>query len=529
MTLNPGEQRSFAVDMVLAEPDFPDGLFLRTDLPTFFSIENGQLCPRSRSAVVVVHNNSAGAAENVSLLLEGGDSAEPAVPDVVFSIPPDSALYTSVGVFMQERFEDLVIPMTLSVLDNGVEVDRLERNVFVPAVPFSNTGLTVEIDSVLTANLPEVEVLFHAEVEETGQPLTELRPEDIFFYEDGQRIRDFSLAKDTTGGVEQADIVFVLDVTGSMSGEIRAVRNNIIEFSDSLSARGVDYRLGMVTFLDEIGTVYPFTSDVQVFRERVAAQQAQGGRDRPENSLLALITATEFDFRPKAGRFVIWITDADYHINNAVTSLTVQQVVNALLAEGIVVHGIGDTQFQTDFFNPILNATGGAFFDINGNFRDILLELSRMRGLRSYLLNYTSQAVAGRPQTVTVEIHYAGLGGSTTVALGTGKGEGLLGVSEPAGPPPGVENYPNPFNAATRIRIRNPQRHGGHVDIINVLGQRVRRLPFAEGQDTVQLVWDATDQSGAPLAGGVYLAQVRLYAPGGGTVAVSAFTMVHVK
>ena len=321
----------------------------------------------------------------------------------------------------------------------------------------------------------------------------------------------------------------MLDVTGSMAGEIDAVKDNIIEFSDSLTARGIDYRLGMVTFYDVIGNVYPFTSDVQVFQEWVGAQTASGGGDRPENSLSALMAATDYDFRPAASRIVIWITDADYHINDEVTSLTVQPVINALLAQGIVVHGIGDFLFQTDFFNPILNATGGQFFDINGNFRDILLEISRLRGTRSYLLTYTSQAAAGRPQTVTLEIHFAGLGGSTTVELGTGKGEERLGVSKPEAVRPGVENYPNPFNAATRIRIRNPQRHGGHVDIINVLGQRVRRLPFAEGQDMVHLVWDATDQSGAPLAGGVYLAQVRLYAPGGGTVAVPAFTMVHVK
>ena len=110
-TLNPGEQRSFAVDVALVEPDFPNGLFLRTDLPAFFSLENNLLFPRSRHAVVVLHNNSATAAEGVSLRLEASDYAEPAVPDIAYSVEPDNATYASVELFMPELFEDLVVTL----------------------------------------------------------------------------------------------------------------------------------------------------------------------------------------------------------------------------------------------------------------------------------------------------------------------------------------------------------------------------------------------------------------------------------
>ena len=82
-----------------------------------------------------------------------------------------------------------------------------------------------------------------------------------------------------------------------MAEEIAGVRDNIIEFTDSLSYRGIDFRLGMVTFLDVIENVYSFTTDVQEFQMNVAAQFAHGGADRAENSLEALSTAALFNFR----------------------------------------------------------------------------------------------------------------------------------------------------------------------------------------------------------------------------------------
>ncbi len=69
------------------------------------------------------------------------------------------------------------------------------------------------------------------------------------------KIENFTLAKDTSGGTNKADIIFVLDVTGSMTNEINGVKENIVEFADSLSAQGIDFRLGMVTFLDEVENI----------------------------------------------------------------------------------------------------------------------------------------------------------------------------------------------------------------------------------------------------------------------------------
>ncbi len=67
-------------------------------------------------------------------------------------------------------------------------------------------------------------------------------------------------------------------------------------------------------------------------------------------------------------------------------------------------------------------------------------------------------------------------------------------------------NYPNPFNASTRIRFALPKPERVQVMIYNLLGQRVatvldRRLPGGRHQVT----WDGRNEQGIPVASGVYV------------------------
>lgn len=66
-------------------------------------------------------------------------------------------------------------------------------------------------------------------------------------------------------------------------------------------------------------------------------------------------------------------------------------------------------------------------------------------------------------------------------------------------------NFPNPFNPRTMIRF--VLDHPSHVrlEIIDVLGRRVRQLALgARGAGTYDYAWDGTDDSGRDLASGVY-------------------------
>jgi hypothetical protein len=88
-----------------------------------------------------------------------------------------------------------------------------------------------------------------------GQPLGNLRAENVQVFEDGKlaKILDFR----GVGQGRPVDIVFVLDVTESMQPYIDAVKQNIIQFVQDLAANNRDYRLGLVTFEDYVISQYP--------------------------------------------------------------------------------------------------------------------------------------------------------------------------------------------------------------------------------------------------------------------------------
>lgn len=72
------------------------------------------------------------------------------------------------------------------------------------------------------------------------------------------------------------------------------------------------------------------------------------------------------------------------------------------------------------------------------------------------------------------------------------------------------QNYPNPFNPMTVINYRLPMSNFVELSIYNLRGQLVRTLvkgQMVSGDHSV--VWDATDDAGARVASGGYLAVLR--------------------
>ena len=85
-------------------------------------------------------------------------------------------------------------------------------------------------------------------------------------------------------------------------------------------------------------------------------------------------------------------------------------------------------------------------------------------------------------------------------------------------------NRPNPFAGKTTIHFNLPQRGNVKVEIVDVLGRRVRTLlngALPAGRH--ELTWDARDDRGLPVPSGTYLAVVRER----GVVAARAVTLVR--
>ena len=74
-----------------------------------------------------------------------------------------------------------------------------------------------------------------------------------------------------------------------------------------------------------------------------------------------------------------------------------------------------------------------------------------------------------------------------------------------------AQNYPNPFNPETRICFQLPENAPVELSLYNVQGQLIRTLindQLAAGYHTVH--WNATNEQGQPVSGGVYIYKLRV-------------------
>lgn len=72
------------------------------------------------------------------------------------------------------------------------------------------------------------------------------------------------------------------------------------------------------------------------------------------------------------------------------------------------------------------------------------------------------------------------------------------------------QNYPNPFNPVTTISFTLSRPGAAHVEISNILGQKVCSWNFERlGQGVHEIAWNGMDQHGQSVATGIYFYQVR--------------------
>ncbi len=172
----------------------------------------------------------------------------------------------------------------------------------------------------------------------TGEPVLGLTAANFTVLEDGIRKTPITV-EPASSGTGAADIVFIVDSTGSMSEEIAGVRNSIISFANSLKTEIGDLRLGGVDFGDENRTQFSLSSDFAGFQGWVSGLSAFGGDDTPENPLDAIGAAQGLSWRAGVQRVIIVLTDAPAHEGNSITSRTIESVA-ASLGSSFVVHTI---------------------------------------------------------------------------------------------------------------------------------------------------------------------------------------------
>jgi Mg-chelatase subunit ChlD len=183
-----------------------------------------------------------------------------------------------------------------------------------------------------------------------------------------------TIKKEALHKKRRADVMFVLDCTGSMGGEIQAIKDSISDFADTITSQGVRVRVGLIEFRDRlIGEEHrvlqfkgqTFTDDPVVFRSEVAALKADGGGDAPESSLDALMLALRQPFSADADKVIVLITDAPPHIPDLSTK-SIDEVIQAIRANKLgQLYIVMRTQDEdSQIYLRLLEAARGVVFEL---------------------------------------------------------------------------------------------------------------------------------------------------------------------
>lgn len=193
-----------------------------------------------------------------------------------------------------------------------------------------------------------------------------LYEDGITVYENGVKVKDISLLALSRKINAPVDIVFVLDTTASMINEIRAMVENLITFTEILENSGLDARIGLITFGDELRSRYDLTDNFIKIKKVLEEQYATGGGDIPEISLDAIMGISELNFRKNAQRIAIVVTDAAPHYRGDGTDFSGYSVseVREFLLENMITFILVGPEKAVEF-RDLRKDVPGKFIEIS--------------------------------------------------------------------------------------------------------------------------------------------------------------------
>lgn len=237
-----------------------------------------------------------------------------------------------------------------------------------------DTTLHIIVRNIDISRYPKISVVFDV-LDMRNNFVSNVTINDVKVNENGnpQIPIEFSLL--TNSNRVPVDFIFAIDRTGSMGDKIKAVKVNIDRFVRELRLKGIDYRLGLVIFDDNVTGVREFTDNTELFKSWVDSIEASGGGDEEENALEALRTTTKMNTRQSANKCAVLITDAPYHSYETEkgafrTQYTANSIASLLDKNDIRVFAIVSPFVYG--YTTIAEMTGGKTYDINRPFADIL-------------------------------------------------------------------------------------------------------------------------------------------------------------
>lgn len=184
---------------------------------------------------------------------------------------------------------------------------------------------------------------------------------------DNLDVKFYPVKSGTTG----LDVAFLIDSTGSMSGQIEAAKGIASTLATFVQAnRGrvalVEYRDAGDDFTARI--LSPLSETTEDFSTQLSTVVADGGGDTPEALLHALTTTFNgLTWRAGATKAAIVLTDAGYHDPDVVDGSTLASVAQrSLEIDPVNVYPVV-SEGMADYYGPLADATSGKVIANNGD------------------------------------------------------------------------------------------------------------------------------------------------------------------
>lgn len=252
-------------------------------------------------------------------------------------------------------------------------------------------GVHLTIQNVDLSSFPEIGLV--VECEGRCAMLDTINPRTLNVIENGVKRPVTRITKVDLSRRVAIDFMFVVDVTGTMQPYINGIRRNIGHFVSNLQKRGIDYRIGLILFTDDVEAVYSPTDSVQKFMNWISSVYATGGGDEKENALQALHDASKVKWRPAANRVVVIVSDAEYHQETDVGPIKSRFTTSSIskLLDDASIRAFCIVPPYLSEYKRLAENTRGAIFDIKHPFAEILEEYSQ-RLTNLYMIYYRSDS-----------------------------------------------------------------------------------------------------------------------------------------
>ncbi len=335
-----------------------------------------------------------------------------------------------------------VLVISCKKSDNPVDSTKTDipadpTNVTVPAVTINNVQPTATFSksasnsSIIQMNLTG---LLNPN---TSLPIALVAQQNLFVTEDAV-VKGLKVTKVSTGNVLKADVVFTVDISGSMGQEADSIATSIIKFAQFLQASGLDVKFACVGYYGDVEGAINFTDATALetylnhstgtSRARgytgpdsaalvsAANQWASGHSSSSEDGVVAILFAnSNFSWRSGAQKIFINFTDEPTQPYNmsAWSTSELCQTIGGIATVHTVWSGSADTANAASW-QPLYrerpwdmsNCTGGTVVLIPSDAAGLNLKNLPVSGAlsNSYLVEFlTSDANGTHTVIITVK------------------------------------------------------------------------------------------------------------------------------